>query len=390
MKNKFDIKDEEIFLLGLCRLSFGAELRVMLLALAETINDWSYFTELANKHGVEALVYHNLQTLDFLKYVPPEQASRLHNALMVNVSRNTSKIRSLAGVMKLLDKWNIRTVMLKGMALELMVYGNCGLRQMTDVDVLTTREESARAREILMKNGFKSYPVKSFLHIPILADIGKHLPTLEKDGFAIEFHHELFGIKKHLLTGLLFDTGTLFDTDLVRVFLPQPQIFFLYLVRHLHLHERNNESQLRLYADLVVMIEKYRDEIINIDLLSHALKARMGDILAWKLEPLRDLWGISFPDWLNSYIDKWYDPASVNKFIFFLKSPKGNPLPDRAKTYRRTVKEIPGIHRKILFILGDLFPTITFMKRRYNCRNYLQAFFHYPLRLGKLWYLIKF
>ncbi|MBN2633533.1 MAG: nucleotidyltransferase family protein [Bacteroidales bacterium] len=390
MKNKFDIKDEEIFLLGLCRLTFGTELRVMLLALAETITDWSYFTELANKHGVEALVYHNLEKLDFLKYLPTEQAGRLRNALMVNISRNTAKIRSLKEVMDLLKEEKIKVVLLKGMALELTVYGNCGLRQMTDVDVLATRSGSAVARKLLMQNGFKSYPVKSHLHIPILADIGKHLPTLEKDGFAIEFHHDLFGSKEYMFTDLLFDTSTLCEAGISEVFVPQPRIFFLYLVRHLYLHERNNESQLRLYADLVVMIEKYGNEIINIDLLSRAMKARMGDILAWKLEPLRDLWGISFPGWLNSYIDKCYDPASVNKFILFLKSPKGNPQPDRAKTYRRTVREIPGIHRKILFILGDLFPTINFMKKRYNCRNYLQAFFYYPLRLGKLWYLIKF
>ena len=93
----------------------------------------------------------------------------------------------------------------------------------------------------------------------------------------------------------------------------------------------NNESQLRLYTDLVVLLTKYRDEIINYDLLTYASQAGMSEILAWRLEPLRDLWGISFPEWIDEFIDKWYNPDSINKFIFFLKSPKDNPPVDRRR-----------------------------------------------------------
>jgi hypothetical protein len=53
---------------------------------------------------------------------------------------------------------------------------------------------------------------------------------------------------------------------------PSPQIFFLYLVKHLWQHEMNNESQLRLYTDLVVLIEKHYDEILNYNLLKYASK----------------------------------------------------------------------------------------------------------------------
>ncbi|MCK7535028.1 MAG: hypothetical protein MZV63_30585 [Marinilabiliales bacterium] len=71
----------------------------------------------------------------------------------------------------------------------------------------------------------------------------------------------------------------------------------------------------------MVLIEKFREQIINFDLLEYANRAGMQEILAWRLEPLRDLWGISFPEWINEFINKWYNPASINKFVFFLKSP---------------------------------------------------------------------
>jgi hypothetical protein len=389
MNNKLDIRDEEIFLLGLCRLSFDAELKVMLRALAETVTDWPYFSSLANKHGVAALVYHNLEKLDFLQYLPKDSADLLRNSLMVNISRNARYAEETARVLKFLNRENIKIVLLKGLALELSVYGNKGLRQMTDVDVLATKDDCMKARTSLMENGFTSLPVKSVLHKPLIAYTGKHLPTLIKDGFAIEFHHELFGAGKNVLTRMLYDNSPELELNSEKTFIPGPQMFLLYLVKHLYLHEMNNESQLRLYTDLVVLIEDYREEIINYDLLTHAVDAGMGEILAWRLEPLRDLWGISFPEWLNDFINKWYNPASINRFIFFLKSPKDNPVENRAQRYRNNLKEIPGIHRKILYFIGDLFPTISFMKKRYSCNSTIKALLYYPMRLGKIWYLLR-
>jgi len=389
MNNKLDIRDEEIFLLGLCRFSFDAELRVMLRALAETLADWQYFSSLANKHGVAALIYHNLEKLDFLQYLPKDSIDLLRNSLMVNISRNARYAVETAGVLKLLNSENVKIVLLKGLALELSVYGNKGLRQMTDVDVLATKDDCMKARNILMENGFTSFPVKSVLHKPILAYSGKHLPTLTKDGFAIELHHELFGAERNVLTKMLYNNSLELDLNSEKTYIPGPQLFLLYLVKHLYLHEMNNESQLRLYTDLVMLIEEYRDEIINYDLLTYAVDAGMGEILAWRLEPLRDLWGITFPEWLNDFINKWYNPASINKFVFFLKSPKDNPVENRAQRYRNNLKEIPGIHRKILYFIGDLFPTFSFMKKRYDCKSSWKALLYYPLRWGKVWYLIR-
>jgi hypothetical protein len=389
MKNDLNIRDEEILLLGLCRMSFDAELTVMLQALTETITDWNYFYSLAKAHGVAALVYHNFEKLNFLQYIPKEVTVSLRTSLMASLSRNIRNTEAMIEVLKLLNPENIKTVLLKGLALELSVYGNAGLRQMTDVDVLVTRKNCMKAREILMNHGFISLPVKSVFHKPIMADIGKHLPSLIKEGFSFELHHELFGTGKNILTEMLYESSYETEIKTEKTFIPKAQIFFLYLVKHLYLHEMNNESQLRLYADLVILIEKYRDEIINYDLLVYAKQADMSEVLAWRLEPLRDLWGISFPEWLNDFINKWYSPASINKFIFFLKSPRDNPAGNKALLYRYVYDEVPGIHRKILFLLGDLFPTIEFMKNRYNCKSGWKALLYYPLRWGKVWYLIK-
>jgi hypothetical protein len=389
MKNELEIRNEEILLLELCRLSFSRAQTGKIGELVTCVSDWDYFASLANEHGVVALACHNLEKLGFLPQVPENIASTLKNSLMLSLSRNAFHTSVIWEVMRILNGESIKTVLLKGLALELAVYGNSGLRQMTDVDILVDRSNYKKARRIMMENGYMSLPVKSLFYLPIIAYSGKHLPSLLKNGASIDIHLELFGGKRNILTKLLYENSSEIRINDQFAHIPPPQLFFLYLVKHLYSHELNNESQLRLYTDLVVLIEKYPNEIINYDLLTYAAKAGILQILAWRLEPLRDLWEITFPDWINDFIDKWYNPDSINKFVFFLKNPKnisasGNPL-----VYRNIIREIPGLHRKILFVLGDMFPTLTFMKKRYKCDSKLKVLLYYPHRLGKILWLVR-
>ena len=389
MKSEVRISDEEHLLLELCRLEFSDEQINRIKSLLAVITDWPYFSNLANEHGVAALVWYNLEKYQLHSEIPEAAAYFLKCTLMRSLGRNTFNTESMGEVLRLLNAENIKIVILKGLALENSVYGNQGLRQMSDVDILINRDECIKARKILISNGYVSLPVKSFFHKLILAYYGKHLPSLIKNGTSVEIHHELFGGRKNLMTKMLYDSSYMVEIKGEKTWFPQPQIFFLYLVKHLWLHEMNNESQLRLYTDLIVLIEKHNYEILNYNLLKCASDAGMSEILAWHLEPLRDVWDVSFPQWLNDFIDKWHNEDFVDRFFFFLRSPKNNPPGDKAGLYRHILDDIPGFHRKFLFILGDLFPTVSFMKNRYKCKSTWKVLLYYPHRLGKVLWLLK-
>jgi hypothetical protein len=388
MNDKTRITDEEALLLRLCRLEFSEAQVNEIRALASGIAGWDYFRSLANAHGVAALVYHNLEKHNLLPGIPEEVVAFLRGTLMRSLSRNAFSTETMGEVLRLLNEEGIKTVLLKGLALELTIFGNAGLRQMTDVDILISREQSLKARDILISHGFISLPVKSLFHEHIIIDIGKHLPSLIRNGTSVEIHHELFGDSNKVLTKMLYDNSYDIRIKGERVFIPPPQLFFLYLVRHLSLHEMNNESQLRLYTDLVVLITKHTDEIINYDLLSYASQAGMAEILARYLELLRDIWSIPFPGWIDEFIERWHTPDTINKFLFFLKSPKDNPPLDKAGVYRHVIGQIPGLRSKLLFLLGDIFPTIAFMKKRYRCSSTWRVLFYYPHRLGKILWMV--
>jgi hypothetical protein len=388
MKSELKIRSEEKLLLGLCQLEFSDENLQKIKSLIADVSDWNYFRNLANLHGVAALVWHNLEKHNLHSGIPDEVLTYLKSTLMINISRNSFITEAMGEVLHQLNNSKIKTVILKGFVLENSVYGNSGLRQMSDVDILIDRDQCILARDILISKGFASLPVKSFYHKFILAYSGKHLPSLFKNGLSVEIHNELFGGSNKKMTRTLYETSYEAEIKGEKTWFPQPQIFFLYLVKHLWLHEINNESQIRLYTDLMVLIENHSVEILNHNLINLASESGMSEILASHLEPLRDMWGVTFPDMINSFIDKSSKSGSIKNFIFFLRSPKNNLPVDKPKLYRHIISDIPGFHRKFLYVLGDVFPSISFMKKRYKCKNTLQAVRYYPVRLGKLLWLI--
>lgn len=357
--------------------------------IAGRIKGWEKFVLLANSHGIAALARDNLEKSGLLKYLPEKHAGFLRNAMLMSMARNAALCAVFNEVAGILGKEKIKIVALKGMALEHMAYGSRGLRQMSDLDVLISPGEAVTARKILMKSGFASLPVKSVFHKAIMIHIGKHLPSLFRSDHYLEIHHDLFGKNQRYLTKHLMDTAEEIIHEGKPMIVPEPAVFFIYLVKHLDKHEQNNESQLRLYTDLVVLLEKYRERILHKDLIGISEKAGMNEALASRLMILRDFWGEKFPGWLGGFIEEWADPEFAGKFVFFLTSPRGNHSNGTRRTYREVFREMPGFHRKALYVLGELFPTISFMKKRYGCKRALTAVLYYPHRLGKLGWLFR-
>ena len=223
------------------------------------------------------------------------------------------------------------------MALEHTLYGSKGLRQMTDCDILVKREESLNAWNLLQKNGFSHKPVKSPIHKKILTETGKHLPSLSKDGFIIEIHHNLFeseNINGEAHTDPFDDTVEITAGD-TTAFTLSKTLQLKYLISHFKRHLTEGSCQLRLYADII--------------LLDNGSE-------------------INIPD---SFIN---NPNQENEPAF------------RKAAYKAAIKSVPAKYR-LQYLIGDIFPSVRWMKERYGCGG-IQAVLRYPQRLGKLWWLV--
>jgi hypothetical protein len=108
-----------------------------------------------------------------------------------------------------------------------------------------------------------------------------------------------------------------------------------YLIKHFEHHAATGDCQLRLYADIILTNKESK---------------------------------LTFPERFLP------DPIQSNRKEF------------RRTAYKTRILSINPKHR-MRFLIGDTFPSLKWMKERYKC-SWFKALLIYPLRTGKLWWLL--
>jgi hypothetical protein len=165
-----------------------------------------------------------------------------------------------------------------------------------------------------------------------MLNIGKHLPSLYKNGYAIEIHHDLF---KNNSSNDAVDNAVEISIGDTKAWILSGDLQIKHLLDHFERHASEGDCQLRLYTDI-----KLSDESVNIKIEDRFID---NPIQCMKPEYMR-----------------------ISYKINFRSIPSGYKLP---------------------FLLGDIFPSLEWMKNRYKCSG-AKAFFYYPHRIGKLLWLI--
>jgi signal peptidase I len=325
-------------LLLLCRYPYDPATSGRLKELLRQVDDWEKTVRLINEHGIIALAAYNIKESGLSGLVPEQPMAILENGLRQSIVRNTWLTERWKEVNKILTGAGIKHVLLKGMALEHTIYGAKGLRQMNDNDIFVKREDAIKAWNILQTKGFKPELLKSPLHRKIIFDSGKHLPALYKNGYAVEIHHKLFDTS--LSEGMnlpdpVDDAVPIFIGDTEAFILPH-EIQLKHLTDHFRRHALEGDQQLRLYADIILL-----DKTCGID-IPHQ---------------------------------------------FILEPQQHNKPEYRRAAYRIGISHVPK-KDKLKYIAGDIFPSLKWMKERYQCNGF-SAIFHYPFRIGKLLWLFE-
>lgn len=324
-------------LLLLCHYPFDEKNRQPLSHLIREVTDWGKLVKLINAHGIIALAAYNIKEAGLEKEIPPDAMAILENGYRKNMVRNAWLAERWKEVNSILCNTGIKHILLKGMALEHTLYDSKGLRQMSDNDILIKQEDSFKAWHLLQKEGFTSEPLKSPLFKKIMFDYGRHMPALYKDGYVIEIHTKLFNraISDVYTFDTIFNNAVEISINNIKAFILPKEVQQKYLIEHFKHHNLTGECQLRLYTDI-----RLSDHTIS----------------------------LKFPD---NFI---LDPIQFSKTKY------------RKALYRTNIRSILWKHR-FRFIMGDTFPSLSWMKERYGC-NGVRALLRYPFRIGKLRWLI--
>jgi hypothetical protein len=320
----------------LCQYPCNVSGRNELASLLREVKDWPKTVELINAHGIIALAAYNIKVSQLQNEIPETSMALLEDGYMKSVARNAWLTERWKEVNEILTNAGIKHVLLKGMALEHTLYGSMGLRQMNDNDILVSREDAFKTWHLLKGEGFSHAPIKSALHTRILLDVGKHLPTLYKNGYAVEIHHKLFDNNSILnKQSDPIEYAIPFSIRGTEALMLPDEIQTLYLIDHFHKHLQEGSVQLRQYADIILLDKNAK---------------------------------ISFPD------DFIYNPVQT-----------GHPKTQK-KAYREAIMSVPGKHR-LRYLAGDIFPSLQWMNQRYGCSG-IKTLFYYPQRMGKILWLV--
>jgi len=240
---------------------------------------------------------------------------------------------------------------------------------------------------------------------------------MHRGGISVDLHYRLFGPEGEEMVGRAISTAQEISAGGKAFRVLPPVTAFLGLVSHIQKHEVKGEFQLRLYADIYLLLKKHGSVIINKDLMAAAREAGIEAEVRVVLAVMHKVWSLDFPGEMTSESGEtiagsgkltsgpeeistlsgevrditWElktrtgdEQRKADRFMHDLMYPGQITPESQREMFTRNLHSIRGLKKKLIFIAGDVFPSVEFMKRRYGCRSSLSTLLHYPHRLGKL------
>jgi len=103
---------------------------------------------------MKPLLYWNLRMLP-PEYVPDNVSNQLQHYFQRNSLRNLYLTRKLLRLLRTFEEHEIAAVPFKGPTLTVAIYGNLSLREFGDLDILIHERDVAKARELLVSEGYR-------------------------------------------------------------------------------------------------------------------------------------------------------------------------------------------------------------------------------------------
>ncbi len=184
-------RPEQELLLCCARVRVGEELKERIVRLAGQNLDWDYLFQLAKRHSVLPLLYWQLNA-NAAAAVPAGQLERLRSRFRDNAARNLYLTGELERIITQFKAEGVEILPYKGPALAAAAYGQISLRRFVDLDVLVSKGDVPRAKELLLARGFRPALALSPAQERLLLRTQHNLP-FERDGgrLVVELHWEV-------------------------------------------------------------------------------------------------------------------------------------------------------------------------------------------------------
>lgn len=124
--------------------------------------DWRRIVSLAERHGLVPLLHETLAETG--ADVPPDAADAVRRRNRENALENLRYTRHLHELVAAFEENDVRAIPYKGPVVAQVAYGDVNRRTFGDLDFLVAEEDIARARDVLVENGYRQ---TNFVGVPV-------------------------------------------------------------------------------------------------------------------------------------------------------------------------------------------------------------------------------
>lgn len=261
--------------------------------------DWERFERVLARHGVTALAYDGLRRANII--LPSMTAGRLAAAAAAVAAIGLAQARETIRLQKEFDRLGIPILTVKGSSLALLAYGDLGMKQAWDIDLLTLPESMSDARRALEQLGYElsePFAQAQFERLPDFTN--ECIFTNPSLGIAVELHWRLIDNHQLLPTLRAVSPSQEIPVGGARVRTLGKDSLFAFLCAHGTLH---GWSRLKWLADVGALLAA--DDQAELERLYRAaLALGAGRSPAVTLLLCERLLGLSIPEALGREIGK--------------------------------------------------------------------------------------
>ncbi len=222
--------------------------------------NWEGVLESALSQGIAPLLYNNLKKIRSSHFVPKKIMDKLKKAHYANVARNMYHYEELKSILEAFSGKGVKVIVLKGAALDKIVYGDIGLRTFGDLDLLVKKEDLPYAKKIMSDLEYVSTSGKMSEEWRRMNHF--HLqPYIQPDkNIVVEIHWHITRDSFHINIDEWWDMAKVIKIDNCQALILSPEDMLIHLCLHLFNHGYNKIT-LRGLCDIIGTLTYYRKEI---------------------------------------------------------------------------------------------------------------------------------
>ncbi len=335
---------------------------------------WESLLAKARHERITPLIYRAVKEDDRW---PVEFVEAAHQAYLQTAALSMLRSQELGSVLRCLGEAGIDVLVLKGMALAELVYGNLALRPMVDTDILLRKADLPHAIDALAGLG---YAIDIDAADPAFVMAYENAITLSRPDtrtWFLELHWTLFDSPFHqerLTDELLWEQPVRFDLGGTAAAALQTELMLLHLCGHLLLHHHGRG--LLWWNDIAELLNRDGERLDWQLLIRLAEDAGLIAVLQRVLSELEREWYVSLPDGVADQL-KALVPSEKERMVVELMA-DGEPRAGRR--FLVDLTSFSGSRDRLQFLRDNLLPSGDYMDRRYNIPHPGLRPLYYPYR----------